>query len=398
VRTSEWRDPDGADERDELRSRLCGALPTVREHRARVDRDGVFPSESVQALRSAGLLSAPCAPGSSMPSAELMTLAIREISGTCGSTGLVLTMHLSILCSLLEVVDASSPVEALLRGDRERGAPLIAGITSEVGATSIRESVAACETTATGTIRVRKRTHTASYVEHADLVVITARRTPSALPTEQVLVVATREDIEVRAEGEWDALGMRGTETIPAEVVCEVPPEQVIDRSFSELLSRSVGPYIQLAWAACWEGIAQDAAAVATEFVRAHASTFSPDLAALRSVRLGDLHRKLGTVAALTSEFERELDRTRTRRLAAPWPFGFADLTRRSTELRLTVSQLAVEVALEALEVIGVAGYLSEDRTPYAVGRQIRDLLSARVMVHPDGLRLSAGELAFVPR
>ena len=71
------------------------ACATIAEHATAVDRDGTFPTTSVNALKAAGLLGAISAPevgglGIGLPGASRI---VRRVAEECGSTAMVLTMH-----------------------------------------------------------------------------------------------------------------------------------------------------------------------------------------------------------------------------------------------------------------------------------------------------------------
>ena len=54
----------------------------------------------------------------------------------------------------------------------------------------------------------------------------------------------------------------------------------------------------------------------------------------------------------------------------------------RFNNLKLAASERAPRVCADVLEVIGIAAYKND--SPYGVGRQLRDALSARLMVAND--------------
>ena len=73
--------------------RVCST--TIAQTAAAVDRDGSFPTQSIEALKSAGLLGALSATesgglGLGLPGAAKV---VRRVAEECGSTAMVLTMH-----------------------------------------------------------------------------------------------------------------------------------------------------------------------------------------------------------------------------------------------------------------------------------------------------------------
>ncbi|MCP9980358.1 acyl-CoA dehydrogenase family protein [Actinomadura madurae] len=64
--------------------------------------------------------------------------------------------------------------------------------------------------------------------------------------------------------------------------------------------------------------------------------------------------------------------------------------------LKLAASESAVQVALGALRVCGMAGYA--ETGPYSVARIVRDLLSAPLMIGNDRLAAANATLALMSR
>ena len=66
----------------------------------------------------------------------------------------------------------------------------------------------------------------------------------------------------------------------------------------------------------------------------------------------------------------------------------------RMNNLKLSASRLAVEIATDALSICGIAGYRNDSE--YSVGRHLRDLLSAPLMVHNHRLLDTNASLSMV--
>jgi alkylation response protein AidB-like acyl-CoA dehydrogenase len=71
------------------------ACTTIANNSAAVDRDGIFPSASIEALRASGLMGALSATESGGLGLGLVGAArvVRRVAEECGSTAMVLTMH-----------------------------------------------------------------------------------------------------------------------------------------------------------------------------------------------------------------------------------------------------------------------------------------------------------------
>ena len=64
--------------------------------------------------------------------------------------------------------------------------------------------------------------------------------------------------------------------------------------------------------------------------------------------------------------------------------------------LKVTLSDLALEIAQEAMMICGIAGY--KNGTPFSVGRHLRDLQSAPLMVSNDRIRANTSMLLVAQR
>lgn len=79
----------------DLDSALRSVTAVAREHAPRVDSEGTFPQETVDAARAAGLLglTAPAALGGAGLGLREAARVIEEVARECGSSAMVLTMH-----------------------------------------------------------------------------------------------------------------------------------------------------------------------------------------------------------------------------------------------------------------------------------------------------------------
>src|SRR5947208_1556107 len=112
---------------DAALERICST--TIAENAATVDRDGSFPTESIEALRSAGLLGAfsPAESGGLGLGLAGAARIVRRVAEECGSTAMVLTMH---YCGAA-VLEAHGPKE--VRSEAASGRHLSTLAFSEAG-------------------------------------------------------------------------------------------------------------------------------------------------------------------------------------------------------------------------------------------------------------------------
>jgi acyl-CoA dehydrogenase len=169
---------------------------------------------------------------------------------------------------------------------------------------------------------------------------------------------------------------MRGTCSPGFVVRASFPAEQILPTPFPTAISESMVPVSHILWSHVWLGIASDAFERARAYVRA-GSRQSPGAPLPAAQRLA---RVMSELALLRAEVTRALadfvaidalgDRERLSTMATILRFN---------NLKLAASEQAVRVCRGALDVVGVAGYRND--TPYSVGRHLRDVLSAPIMV-----------------
>jgi acyl-CoA dehydrogenase len=365
--------------------KLTDALAAVDRARAvivdqagKADKAAAFPERSVTALREAGLMSAAIPVqygGHGFAPRELAEVGMR-LGALCGSTAMIWVMH-QIQLACLERSAARQPELAEYLGRAARGQLLIASVTSEEGiGGNLRASNAAAVPRPDG-VAITKRAPTISYAEAADGFLLTARRYPDAPAGDQVLILIEAHQATLQPTGTWDTLGMRGTCSAPYALSAVVPGWQVLDEPFGEIAARCMVPVSHLLWSAVWAGIADDAVRRAAQFLRKRlrSSTAPPN------PRLGAMHARGQLVKDSIRQFAADY---------ADNPVG-RGIGVRANALKLRTSHDTVRIAELALEVCGMAGY--SEVGEFSVGRQLRDLYSARVMISNDRLNAVNSEL-----
>ena len=68
----------------------------------------------------------------------------------------------------------------------------------------------------------------------------------------------------------------------------------------------------------------------------------------------------------------------------------------RFNNLKLAASEQAPRICSQVLEVIGIAAYKND--SPYGVGRQLRDSLSARLMVANERIHATDASLLLIAK
>ncbi|MCA9501697.1 MAG: acyl-CoA/acyl-ACP dehydrogenase [Spirochaetaceae bacterium] len=357
-----------------------------------VDREARFPAECLAALKREGLLSAVVPRslgGAGLSLGEVATICT-ILGRACASSAMIYAMHVIQVESIVnhrgDVPELDDYLRAVVREQR-----LIASVTSEVGAGGdLRRSITHVASEPDGGFRLEKAATTSSYCEHADDLLLSARRSADAAPNDQVLVLLPRGDFELHDVGDWNTLGMRGTCSPPARVVGRGADWQILPTPFRDVAAATMVPTSHTLWAAVWLGLAEDACDRARRHLQAK-SRKDPDACAMAASRLATLATRLGSMRAM---LDRELAvyeaRARTDAEAAAEPAAVLA----TNDLKIAVSEGIVDVVHGAMQVIGIEAYKNEG--PLSLGRHLRDAHSAALMINNDRIRSTNADLLLV--
>lgn len=359
------------------------ALEIAAKHANDVDMRARFPHETIDALRQAQLLSAPIPKELGGAGCNMMELAqlCSTLSQACSASGMVLAMHyIEVVCLVRHGVESKFFHQYLQ--DLSAKQYLIASVTSEVGTSGdTRSSICAVEVEREH-FTLNKDATTVSYGEYADALLVTARRDPEAPSGDQVLVLLKTGDYTLSPTTKWDTLGMRGTCSPGGKLTARANVEQILPGSFAESSAQTMVPYSHILWSSLWWGIAADAIARASAFVRAQARK-QPGTIPPAAHQLAQASTSLQAFRNHWSAAATEFDQinTRTNGMQELLSMGWA---LKMNNLKVDASEAAPKLVHHAMQIIGVMGYKND--SPFSVGRHYRDALSAALMISNERL------------
>jgi acyl-CoA dehydrogenase len=372
-----------------LDAAILAVSRTAADYADDVDRVSRIPEEAVHALQTEammGLLVPPAlgGPGRSMSQVASVCHALAQ---SCGSSAMIYAMHqIQVACIVAHGTERDWH-RALLQWICDEQL-LVGSVTSEAGTGgNIHASICAVEITE-GRARLEKNATTISYGARADALLITARRNAQAAANDQVMVVALRGDYALDKTSGWDALGMRGTCSEGFRLYFSGAEQQVLPVPFADIAGQTMLPVSHLLWASVWLGIATAAVNRARTYlrrqVREHGNLSMLPHRLARAVGL------LQLMQARLSQALRDYDGVFT---AGARSLGFtADMN----NLKTTVSELCLEATQHAFMVCGINAYRNDSE--FSLGRHMRDLMSAPVMINNDRMLESTGNLLLMQR
>jgi acyl-CoA dehydrogenase len=196
-----------------------------------------------------------------------------------------------------------------------------------------------------------------------------------------VLTLVRKGDYTLTQTSSWDAMGMRGTCSPGFKLAARGPEAQIIPGSFADSSAQTMVPYSHILWSSLWWGIAADAVARASEFVRA-AARRNPGTVPPTAMRLAEVSTRLQAMRhnwlSLATEFDA---------LGARGPEGMQELLSigwalKLNNLKIGASRAAPQIVHAALQITGILGYKND--SPFSLGRHYRDVLSASLMISND--------------
>lgn len=377
----------------ELAREISGDV--LRRHAADVDRANRFPDEAIAALRAAGLVGLMVPASRGGPGGSLRELA--EVSALLGeqclSTALIWSMHSQQAAIVGEY--AQPQLDPLVRRIVDDGA-LVASVTTEPGIGADVWSSACPLLAEQGQLRVRRMAPVVSYGEQAGLYLIKMLAAEGRPPSDVVMVLVARDEAQVSVEGDWDALGMHGTRSVPMRIDALVDADRIVGEDYRAMAVATMVPLGYIGWSASWWGAARGRMQAYVQHLRrAGGKQPRPLNSDLLKHRLARLRLSLDLVGALLDRVVADCEALRGSGQAAGAAEHHAAHMIRLNNLKVASSEMAREVVDGLIELAGMrGGYLRGDSL--ALERVLRDLRSASLMYHNDQLLAANGNLVLV--
>ena len=359
-------------------------------HADAVDRDARFPAEAFAALKAARLLGAMVPRDYGGEGASLADIAAvcHELAQHCPSTGMIYAMHQIQVACIVQHGQETAWHRGLL-GRLAEEQLLLASATTEAGiGGDVRSSSCAVEASG-GRFRLEKHATVISYGADADGILVTARRTPDAPASDQVIVAVLKDDCRLEETVGWDTLGMRGTCSMGYRLFADAGTEQILPLPYADISARTMLPTTHILWASMWLGIATDALNRARAFVRAEARK-KPGATPPGALRVAEATTLLNQMRATIVAAIRQVEEAQGEpdRLTA-MSFAISMNT-----LKVGAAQTLVRIVEQALLVCGLNGYRNDSE--YSVARHLRDAHSAPLMISNDRILGNTANLLLV--
>jgi acyl-CoA dehydrogenase len=370
------------------------ASEVAAKHASDVDRNSRFPREALAALKEAKLLSAlvPTELGGAGCGMSELAAMCEALARDCSATAMVFAMHqIQVACMARHASD--SPYFRSYLKELVEKQNLIASVTSETGiGGEMRNSICAIEVSG-DRFTLDKDASTISYGEHADDLLVTARRSPDAPANDQSLVLVRKADYSLERTGVWDTLGMRGTCSPSFKMRSSGKLEQIMTTPFADIASHTMVPFSHILWANCWLGIAGAAVTKARAFVRLQARA-KPGTTPPAALRLADVMTTLQSLRANVHDVANECEGLMSQPDAGTEVLSSIKFALKMNNLKVAASTTVADVAQRCLLICGIMGYKNDSK--FSIGQHLRDALSASLMVSNDRIHATNASLLLV--
>ena len=370
------------------RARIVATIAAA--HAVAVDRDGVFPEAAIAAAKREGLfaLLVPAAFGGEAASLSDVAEVCYTLAQACASTAMIVAMHQAALACVIRHHGGGAWHGDLLRRVARENLMFASSTTEGTGGGNVRSSDAALVTDGE-VLRFSRAATVMSYGEQADGIVSVARRHPDAAASDQALVVLMKKDYRLVRTGDWDTLGMRGTGGAGFALEAVTTLDCIVPIGYDKVHPQTMVPYSHVTWAALWTGIAAGAVQRAQMFTRTAArkagGRMPPGLSQVTRAN-AKLRGLRALVAATLVDVERNLaDSTAMATLETQAALNL---------FKVEASEAAVETVMLSMRACGLSGYRNDG--DFTLGRHLRDVLSAPVMIHNERIMTNIASVALM--
>ena len=383
------REGEAMHESDIIARAECVATISAR-FAEEVDCDARFPAEGIAALREQKLLGMliPSELGGRGARASEVADVCAILGAACSSTAMIFAMHqVKAACLIRHARDNAWQLGFQRRIAAEQ--LLLASSTTEgSNGGNIRSSEAAIERDGAN-VRLTRDASCISYGAHADAIVSTARRANSAADSDQVLVVFPRSGYTLEPTKSWDTLGMRGTCSVGYLLRGTGHADQVLPDPYDRIHNQTMAPYAHLFWSSTWYGVSAGAFGRGRAFVR-KASRNSGARMPPGATQLTRARVSLETLRALVQAGVATFERSDSE----PGGLTAMDAQLSLNFLKVEASELAVNTVMSVMRTCGLLGYRND--TEFTIGRSLRDILSAPIMINNDRILANAETAALM--
>ncbi|MBV1701073.1 MAG: acyl-CoA/acyl-ACP dehydrogenase [Hyphomicrobiales bacterium] len=367
-----------------LRERAERVAAIAALHADDVDANSRFPVEAMDAARHEKLLGAmvPVSLGGEGASVQDIVDACYILGQACSSAAMIFAMHHVKAACIVRHGQASAWHREFMCRMVQQQLLLASSTTEGQAGGDVRNSEAPVVYDG-ALISLERAATVLSYGAQADAIVTTARRAAGSLSSDQVLVVFDKADYTLSPTFSWQTLGMRGTCSGGFHMAAKGQAVQIMPQPYAEIHTQTMTPTAHLMWGGVWAGIAATAHERARLHLRKAARGAAQPPGGL--VHLAKARTGLTTLRAMLQDMLNQFASIENN----PAALSALDFQTAITLLKVDISEHAVASVMASLRACGLTGYREDCEA--SIGRQLRDILAAPVMINNDRIATNLG-------
>lgn len=316
---------------------------------------------------------------------------IAQILGSaCLSTSMIWGMHCQQVLALVKYTKNDLKKEILNEIVQEQ--LYIASVTSEYGKGGhLLTSQSPLNWISKNKFYINREAPTVTGGANADAYLITTKTEENGVDSEVSLIYALRKELEVSQVGGWNAMGMKGTQSVAMNINGLLDDKNILTKvKFEKVAQYTLIPMAHIMWVSSWLGAAKNCFKQLIETLRKNKYTkkYNSDII---TYCLSEVRLLLDTVDIYLNHvidlYEKQyhsqcLDTS-----------SLKTFNIHLNNLKILGSENLFKAVNKLIEVAGLYhGYLKNSETN--LERTFRDLRAASLMYHNDRLKLANGKIS----
>ncbi len=356
----------------------------AQQYASECDANSAFPHKTITCAKQHCLLSPK---GNKLGADKHLIFSLGlcyDLGRVCSTSSMVMGMHFASWELINQLEPRHTETRETIKKLHDDQA-LIASLTTEFGNNGdITKTKSIVEHT-DDTYSMVKETPICSYLEEADAVMALSHFFDSDDKKRLGVSVFLSDQLDLTRLWDWDAIGMRGTQSHGFHVKANSTTDPVMSDLSGNALRTVLTPASHLYWVATWFGIFDYVFDMVTELLK-NGKEASPAAIGQATHRLDKITKSRDALYAI---FEQQIDRYIILRSGGA-AFGFRDVIE-FNDLKVEVSTQLSHNMLDLMTILGTRHY--SDMSGNVVWRKFRDLSSSMFMISNDLINANSATL-----
>lgn len=358
-----------------------------------IDSANIFPTENLKILKDNKLMGLliPKEYGGEGKDIKLASDIAQILASGCLSSSIIWGMHCQQVMTIINHATKSNKEQLLTKIVKEQ--TYLGSVTSEIRKGGhLLTAQTPLYWHNPNSFELNRLAPTVTGGEYADAFLITVKKQEESNDKEVLLIFAESSDLIVSKKSSWNALGMRGTQSVGLNIEGKLTDKNILSSDkFSDISKKTMIPFGHIIWASSWLGATKNVYTKMISLVkkRDYIKKFDLDSDLLYH-RLSDVRIKIDTV---DSYLKTVIDLYDGIILSESDNYKSNRFNIHINNLKIIASENLFN-AVNGLVEIGGFTYGYVKNKDIALERAFRDLRAASLMFNSDRLKFANGRQA----